>query len=381
MKIRILTIIFTEECPLKCRYCFLERQEEYGTFDKYKKQEIWSKVEDFKNSLKEDEFGRVCFSGGEPLLYWDEIKEIISYYGNSLGYEFNTSAYLLTREMLEFLSEYIVVFNLSVDGGEKFANWRRPLKSDSGGIGYYKHVKNIFPALLYYFPNTKYKVIVCKRCIDLMLSQYLEAEKMGFRNIDFVIDLNERGIFGITRDSSPSGEAWSQEDYNLFTEQLVEIAKEICSGLAVGIERAHVCGIDNIIASLLQNNYEEPACKVLDNRTNSPMSRNETFCLKNFGFSPESAKNQYLTELEKNEYKCPRDNKCPFFKGCLQYSCLQDNYGENGQLTYISTPNCNFYKGFGIAALNILNFCHNVDTGPFIGVWLSKFLKEGDYAS
>lgn len=37
MKIRILTIIFTEECPLKCRYCFLERQEEYGTFDKYKK--------------------------------------------------------------------------------------------------------------------------------------------------------------------------------------------------------------------------------------------------------------------------------------------------------------------------------------------------------
>lgn len=378
MKIRILTIIFTEECPLSCRYCFLERQDDYGVFDKYKKQEIWNKVEEFKNSLKEDEFGRICFSGGEPLLYWDEIKKIILHYGNSLGYEFNTSAYLLTLDMLEFLKNYIVIFNLSVDGGEKFANWRRPLKSDSGGAGYYKHTKNIFPALLYYFPDTRYKIIVCKRCIDLMYSQYLEAQKMGFRNIDFVIDLNERGTYGITRDSNPTGTVWGEEDYQKFTDQLVMIAKEICLGLSFGIEKSHVVGIDNVIRNLFSNKFKEPSCKVLDKRTNSPMNRVETFCLYNFNFTPESAKEKFYEELKENQYKCPRDSNCPFFKGCLEGSCLQDNYGENSKLTYVSTPNCGFYKGFGVAALNILNFCHSVDTGPFISEWLSQFLGEED---
>ena len=77
-------------------------------------------------------------------------------------------------------------------------------------------------------------------------------------------------------------------------------------------------------------------------------------------------------------YKCPRDENCPFFKGCLESSCLQDNYGENGQLTYVSTPNCGFYKAFGVAALNILNFCYTTDTGPFTSEWLAQFLGEED---
>lgn len=376
MKIKILTIIFTEACPLHCNYCFLERQNDYGAFDDYKRQEIWDKVEEFKNSLNEDEFGRVCFSGGEPLLYWDEIKAIISHYGNSLGYEFNTSAYPLTLEMLEFLRDYIVVFNLSVDGGEKFANWRRPLRSDSGGVGYYKHVREIFPALLYYFPNTKFKVIVTKRCIDLMVSQYHEAERLGFKHIDFVIDLNERGTFGITRDSNPSGTFWTEEDYQEFAEQLVKIAQEICAFLAVGIEKSHVTGIDNALKGLFSSSIKEPSCRVLDHRRNTSMSRTETFCLENFDFDPETARKQYHEELEKANYKCPRDPDCLFFKGCLEGSCLQDNFGENGELIKIASPNCGFYRGFGIAALNILNFCHQFESDTFIQEWLTQFLTK-----
>lgn len=282
-------------------------------------------------------------------------------------------------EMLDFLKNYNIVFNLSVDGGEKFANWRRPLKSDSGGVGYYKHTKKIFPSLLYYFPQTRYKVIVTKRCIDLVYSQYLEAESLGFRNIEFVIDLNERGEYGVTRESHPTGTTWSKEDFDLFSEQMVLIAKEISAGLALGIERAHVTGIDVVLRNLISNFSEEPVCRVLDERTNVALSREETFCLNNFGLSAEKAKELYYKELEENNYSCPKDPSCPFYKGCLSGSCLQDNYGQNGKLTEVSEENCGFYKAFGVAALNILNFGNEVKIGDFYAHWLQKFLREEDY--
>lgn len=161
MKMKIMTLLFTEACPLKCRYCFLERADDYGKFDEYKKEEIWAAVERFYSSLKEDEIGRICFTGGEPLLYFDEIKQIILHYGNNLIYEVNTSAYPLTLEMLEFFSDYQMFFNLSVDGGEKFANWRRPVRANSGGYGYYTKVKEIF--LLFY--------IIFRKPVTKLLSQ------------------------------------------------------------------------------------------------------------------------------------------------------------------------------------------------------------------
>ena len=272
----------------------------------------------------------------------------------------------------------MVVFNLSVDGGEKFANWRRPVKAESGGVGYYKHTKQIFPALLYYFPQTKFKVIITKRCIDLVHEQYLEAERMGFRFIDFVIDLNERGDYGITRDSSPSGTPWTEEDYSLLAEQMTLIAKEISVGLALGVERAHVTGIDGAIQGLLSTSTYEPSCKVLDNRTNVALSREETFCLHNFNLDAETAKKQYQEELKNNNYKCPKNPNCPLFKGCLAGSCLQDNLGQNGKLTIISDENCGFYKAFGVAALNILNFGNQIELGDFYGHWLQRFLREED---
>lgn len=106
MRMRIMTLIFTEECPLRCRYCFLERDKCYGKFDDYKKAEVWAAVSKFYNSLEDDEIGRICFSGGEPLLYFEEIKKIIMHYGNKMIYELNTSAYLLTLDMLDFFSDY-----------------------------------------------------------------------------------------------------------------------------------------------------------------------------------------------------------------------------------------------------------------------------------
>lgn len=379
MRIKIMTLIFTEACPLHCRYCFLERDTYYGLFDAYKEKEIWDACDNFYKGLKEDDVGRICFSGGEPLLYWSYIQKIILHYGDKMIFEFNTSAYPLTLEMLEFLSHYQVIFNLSVDGGEKFANWRRPVKEISGGAGYYKKVKEILPALLYYFPDTRYKIIVPKRCIDLVHEQYLEGERMGFRLIDFVIDLNERYTSTVYKNTQPTGDIWAEEDYVAFSEQMARIGVEIAKGLSFGIERAHVVGIDNCLKGLLcKDDILLPACRVLDGRCATPLNQEERFCLSSVGIPDRDAANKiFFDELKAKNMKCSRNPDCVLYKGCLFGSCLQDNLAETGKATDISVDVCGFYSGFGRAAINILEFGNQFGKKGFYQNWLYQYMEGG----
>ena len=98
--------------------------------------DFWSEFD--KKDDQNKYISRLLFSGGEPLLYWDWIKEIIEKYQNRFQYAFNTSGYLFTPEMIEFLSHYQVNFVLSVDGDEKLTNYLRPVNAAKYKTGYFK---------------------------------------------------------------------------------------------------------------------------------------------------------------------------------------------------------------------------------------------------
>ena len=126
--VKVRTIIFTEACPLDCRYCSFKKDDTFGTERDLTKEEFFNLIADYD---KQDDINtvntRILFSGGEPLLKWDWIKEIIEKYQHRFSYSFNTSGYLFTEEILEFLSHYEVDFNLSVDGNEALTNYLRPV--------------------------------------------------------------------------------------------------------------------------------------------------------------------------------------------------------------------------------------------------------------
>lgn len=56
-------------------------------------------------------------------------------------------------------------------------------------------------------------------------------------------------------------------------------------------------------------------------------------------------------------------------------SCFQDNLAENGELSYISTEFCGFFRGYGQAALQILNFGNQYGKEGFYSHWLSQYTK------
>lgn len=85
-KIKSHTILFTEACPLHCRYCYLRDNEGFGKSVPLQKDEILDEIARIDKMDDPDEFvSQLLLTGGEPFLYPDLIKEIITTYGDRFG--------------------------------------------------------------------------------------------------------------------------------------------------------------------------------------------------------------------------------------------------------------------------------------------------------
>lgn len=330
--IRVHTIIFTKACPLACRYCYFEHENK-ELYDNYletslSKEEFFNQLDFYdKNDDPENVITQILFSGGEPFLYWDWIKEAIEKYQFRFKYQFNTSGYCFTEEMLEFLFHYNAQFVLSVDGGEKLTNYLRPVKSSPYKVGYYKKLKSILPTLLFYFPLTPFRIIVNSRYVDLLYEQYLEAERLGFKYFSFILDFGQRPNKLITN-------PWTEEATQILDQQIALIIQDIILGYKNNIKKPELTDINKIIYFLLKQkpyspeNYE---CGVFNGRDTSSILSND----KNISCFGNKDLNQIYKTLEqeykKCNHKCQKDNNCFAFEYCAQTSCPKGALEYNHQ--------------------------------------------------
>lgn len=104
-----LVLYLTNQCNLKCKYCFVPKCKKTMTMDTYKKI-----IQEHKKTEK-----HLTFFGGEPLLCFDLIKDIIKYNEDNkikLKYNLNTNALLLENEVLDYCIEKEFLLNVSLDG-------------------------------------------------------------------------------------------------------------------------------------------------------------------------------------------------------------------------------------------------------------------------
>ena len=104
-----VVLFLTNQCNLKCKYCFVPKCKETMNLDTYIK--VINKLKDNNNHL--------TFFGGEPLLYFDLIKKIVKYNEDNnieLKYNINTNALLLEDEILDYCLEKEFLLNVSLDG-------------------------------------------------------------------------------------------------------------------------------------------------------------------------------------------------------------------------------------------------------------------------
>lgn len=358
MQIRDHTILFTEACPLNCRYCYLQTDDVFGKAKNMTLEDILQMIENIKekDSKEPDIVSQLTFTGGEPFLYWDWIKTIMEKYGNEFRYTFNTSGYCFTEEILIFLSKFDAVnFVLSIDGTEKLTNYLRPVKENPYKVGYYKKLKEIIPTLLYYFPSTPYRVIINQRYADLLHECYLDAQRLGFKYFTFILDF--KGRPGNEKDNE---KPWSDEATEILRKQMNLIILEIIEGFRQGIAKPEIIEINKITKFLLEEkkSYDPNnlPCQLFAKREMTSAYDPGRFenCMSSVYPNLEDAYNALLEAYQKQNGKCQLDENCGAFEYCANYSCPKNALDYQGAFFKFDIMECVVNKICYEAALKIL---------------------------
>lgn len=137
--IKSMCLHIAHDCNLRCKYCFASTGD-FGTGRKLMPLETGRAAIDF---LLEKSVGRenldVDFFGGEPLMNFEVVKEIVAYargkekeYGKHFDFTITTNGMLLNDENIEFINREMHNVVLSLDG-RKEVNDRMRTRVDGSG--------------------------------------------------------------------------------------------------------------------------------------------------------------------------------------------------------------------------------------------------------
>ena len=121
MQLAALTLMICQECNMKCAYCYGDG-EEYNNKGKMSLETALRAIDYLiENSL--DTKLAIAFLGGEPLLNFGLIKEIVKYCsikeaetGRTFSYTITTNGTLMTPEIENFLISNHIKTQISIDG-------------------------------------------------------------------------------------------------------------------------------------------------------------------------------------------------------------------------------------------------------------------------
>lgn len=137
--VKALCLHIAHDCNLACQYCFAEEGEYHGR-RALMSLEVGKKALDFlvKNSGNRVNL-EVDFFGGEPLMNWPVVKELVEY-GRSLEepnhknfrFTLTTNGILLNDEIMEYANKEMANIVLSIDGRQEVNDNMRPFRGGQG---------------------------------------------------------------------------------------------------------------------------------------------------------------------------------------------------------------------------------------------------------
>ncbi len=137
--VKALCLHVAHDCNLKCQYCFAEEGEYHGKRE-LMSLEVGKKALDFliKNSGSRRNL-EVDFFGGEPLMNFEVIKELVAYgrelekqYDKKFRFTITTNGILLDEQKQDFINKHMHNLVLSLDGRKEINDKMRPRVGGQG---------------------------------------------------------------------------------------------------------------------------------------------------------------------------------------------------------------------------------------------------------
>ncbi|MGJ7909654.1 thioether cross-link-forming SCIFF peptide maturase [Neobacillus sp. LXY-1] len=212
--VKALCLNVAHTCNLSCEYCFAS-QGKYNGDRAIMSYEVGKRAIDFllENSGHHRNLD-IDFFGGEPLMAWEVVKQIVAYakskqkdYKKTFRFTFTTNGLLLNDEVTDFLNKEMHNVVLSLDGRKEVHDRLRKTVTGKGSYDL------IIP---------KFQEFVKKRGDK----EYYVRGTYTSNNVDFTNDIFHLADLGFNKLSMEPVICDRQEPYALTEEHLPEIYKQ-----------------------------------------------------------------------------------------------------------------------------------------------------------
>lgn len=212
--VKALCLHIAHDCNLACRYCFAEEGEYHGR-RALMSFEVGKKALDFliANSGNRRNL-EVDFFGGEPLLNWQVVKDLVAYgreqekiHNKNFRFTLTTNGVSLNDEIMEFCNKEMANVVLSIDGRKEVHDKMRPFRKGAGSYDL------IVP---------KFQKFADSRNQD----KYYVRGTFTRNNLDFAADVMHLADLGFKQISVEPVVAAETEDYALREEDIPVICEE-----------------------------------------------------------------------------------------------------------------------------------------------------------
>ncbi len=216
-EIHLLRLTITTECILRCRYCFVRKDNKVISHTT-----AINTLNLFLNSPGNQKM--LIIYGGEPLIYFDLLKKIIIFskkkakiLKKSLIVSLGTNGILLNQNQLDFFKKHNVKLAISIDGREKFHNKFRIFKNQKGS---FDKIFNKIPLILKNIKKENLCILfgVAPSSAYKMYENLIYLNKLGFDSF------NIEPIQGLQF-------KWKQRQKKDFLANLDKIIKYICKNI------------------------------------------------------------------------------------------------------------------------------------------------------
>lgn len=228
--LRVVTLTLTQNCNLKCSYCY-EHHKSKATMSFETAKKI---IDEELNRAKDDEEIEFDLFGGEPFLEFPLIKQITEYLCHrkkkaKCQLFASTNGTLVHGEVKEWLQQHrgCFVCGLSLDGTREMHNINRSNSYDDIDIDFFRNT----------YPEQDVKMTISKETLPNLAEGVIELHEKGFKiscNLAYQIDWSDEANAKIL-----------ECELNKLIEYYLEHPEiEPCSMLEMSISNVAVCKDD-----------------------------------------------------------------------------------------------------------------------------------------
>ena len=212
--VKALCLHIAHDCNLACRYCFAEEGEYHGrralmSFETGRRAlDFLIRSSGTRRNLEVD------FFGGEPLLNWEVVKQLVAYgreqeklHDKKFRFTLTTNGVMLNDEIMDFCNREMSNVVLSLDGRREVNDRMRPFRSGAGSYDL------IVP---------KFQKFAASRG----QSSYYVRGTFTRNNLDFAEDVKHYADLGFTQLSMEPVVASPDEPYAIRREDIPQICEE-----------------------------------------------------------------------------------------------------------------------------------------------------------